>query len=141
MNLNKIRELSEPLTDLRRTVKFTATSLIGLGLETAILMLLVELFSSPLIMAKLVGAEASIAAMFFLNNKFTYTGGAQKLLTRFLKSNAVRAGGIAISIIVLEIGVAYGVWYPLANILGVCIGFGFNYGLETLYTWKEHKQV
>ncbi|MFB6115578.1 MAG: GtrA family protein [Candidatus Nanohalobium sp.] len=137
--VEKIKEISRPLTNFRRTAKFTATSVIGLGLETVILMVLVELLSSPLILAKLAGAEASIAAMFLLNNRYTYSGRPGKVLTRFVKSNAVRAGGIIISIAVLKVGVMYGIWYPVANIIGVCVGFGFNYGLETLYTWKEHK--
>lgn len=133
------RELVEPLTDLKRGVKFSATSILGLGLETVVLVVLVELLNTPLLAAKIVGAEASIAAMFYLNNRYTYTGEPGKVVTRFLKSNAVRTGGILISIIVLEVGVRYGVWYPVANILGVCVGFIFNYGLETAYTWKEHQ--
>lgn len=140
MDLKRIKELSRPFTDFRRTIKFVATSLIGLGLETVILMTLVEIFAIPLILAKLLGSEASIVAMFFLNNRFTYTGGKERILTCFLKSNIVRVGGIAISVIILKIGVTYGIWYPVSNLIGVCVGFGFNYGFETLYTWKEHKK-
>lgn len=133
------RELVEPFTDLKRGVKFSATSIMGLALETVVLIVLVELLKAPLLAAKIVGAEASIAAMFILNNRYTYTGEPGKVVTRFLKSNAVRTGGILISIIVLEAGVRYGIWYPVANIAGVCVGFVFNYGLETAYTWKEHQ--
>jgi len=133
------KKVVEPLIDIRRTLKFSATSIAGLGLETVILMVLVEFLNSPLMAAKIFGAEASIALMFVLNNRFTYTGGAEKVLARFLKSNAVRAGGILISIVVLKAGVAYDLWYPVANIAGVCVGFVFNYGMETAYTWKEHR--
>lgn len=133
------RKFIDPLLDLRRTVAFSATSIAGLVLETIILILLVELLNSPVLVAKIIGAEASITAMFLLNNRFTYTGDPGKILTRFMKSNLVRTGGIIISIVVLEIGTSYGIWYPLANIAGVCVGFVFNYGLETAYTWKEHR--
>lgn len=129
----------EPLTDIRRGFKFSVTSVIGLGVETVLLIALVELLSAPLLAAKVIGAEASIAAMFILNNRYTYDGDPGKVITRFLKSNVVRAGGIVIGIVVLEAGVSYGIWYPVANILGVCVGFVFNYGLETLFTWKEYQ--
>lgn len=135
-----LEEIARPLLDIKRTVKFTGTSLLGLGLETAILMLLVEFLQAPLLAGKLVGAEASIATMFLLNNRFTYKGRPGRIITRFLKSNLVRTGGIVIGMIVLKIGVHYGIWYPVANIAGVCVGFVFNYGLETAYTWKEHDQ-
>ncbi len=128
----------QPLTDLRKGFKFSAASVAGLVLENVFLVVLVELADSPLIAAKLVGAEISIAFMFLLNNRFTYEGSPGSVLTRFLKSNAVRAGGVLIATAVLKIGVSLGVWYLLANIIGVCVGFVFNYGFETLYTWKEH---
>lgn len=136
MNLEKI---IESLANIKRTIMFSATSIAGLGLETVLLIFLVEFLNSPLLAAKLIGAEASIAAMFILNNKFTYKGNPGKILTRFLRSNLVRTGGILISLIILDIGVKLGIWYPIANIFGVCIGFIFNYGFETLYTWKEHQ--
>ena len=132
-------KLLEPVADLKRTLKFSATSVIGLGLETVLLVILVEVLNSPLLVAKLIGAEASIAAMFILNNRYTYSGEPGKMLTRFLKSNLVRTGGILISLVVLEAGVRLGIWYPVANIIGVCVGFVFNYGFETVYTWKEHR--
>lgn len=134
-----VEKFMEPIADIKRTLKFSATSIAGLGLETVLLIVLVEFLNSPLLIAKLVGAEASIAAMFVLNNRYTYRGNPGKLVTRFLKSNLVRTGGILISLIVLEAGVKIGIWYPVANIIGVCVGFVFNYGFETFYTWKEHQ--
>jgi len=135
----EVKKLLETVADVKRTIKFCATSVLGLGLETVVLIFLVEILNSPLLVAKLVGAEASIAAMFILNNRYTYSGEPGKIMTRFLKSNLVRTGGILISLVALEAGVRLGIWYPLANIIGVCIGFAFNYGFETVYTWKEHR--
>jgi putative flippase GtrA len=132
-------KILEPLADIGRTVKFSATSVAGLVIENILLVALVEAASTPLIAAKLVGAEASIAAMFVLNNRFTYSGSPGNVIVRFLKSNLVRAGGVLIATAVLKIGVALGIWYLLANIIGICVGFVFNYGLETAYTWKEHQ--
>lgn len=134
-----VEKFLEPVADLKRTLKFSATSVAGLVIENILLVLLVEAFTTPLIAAKLIGAEASIAAMFILNNRFTYSGSPGNILTRFLKSNLVRAGGVVIGTVVLKIGVTLDIWYLLANIIGICVGFFFNYGLETAYTWKEHR--
>lgn len=139
MKIPDLPDELEALTDLRRGLKFSITSVVGLGVETALLMVLVEFFNAPLLLAKVFGAEISIATMFFLNNRYTYDGEPGKIVTRFLKSNAVRIGGIVIGMAILKIGVSYGLWYPVANVAGVCVGFVFNYGLETLYTWKEHQ--
>lgn len=136
---DKLPDTVEPFTDVRKGLKFSLTSGIGLAVETFILMTLVELLSAPLLAAKLIGAETSIATMFVLNNRYTYEGDPGSTVTRFLKSNAVRTGGILIGLVVLKTLVSYGLWYPVANIAGVCVGFVFNYSLETIYTWKEHQ--
>lgn len=135
----KVPDVLEPLMDLKRTLKFSFTSVVGLGIENLLLFLMVELVALPLIAAKLLGAEVSIATMFVLNNRYTYQGEPGRLLTRFLKSNLVRAGGVFIATAVLIVLESYGVWYLIANVIGVCVGFLFNYGLETAFTWKEHE--
>jgi putative flippase GtrA len=139
MKKRDIIQAIESLTDLKRGFKFSLTSVVGLGVENLLLLLMVEVLTAPLIAAKLVGAELSIATMFVLNNRFTYEAEPGRLLTRFLKSNIVRAGGVLIATAVLLVLESYGVWYLLANVIGICIGFVFNYGLETVYTWKEHQ--
>lgn len=139
MEKDDLSDVLEPFMDLKRGFKFSMTSIVGLGVENALLFLMVELLALPLIAAKLVGAEVSIAAMFILNNRYTYEGDPGKVITRFLKSNLVRAGGVLIATGVLMVLESYGIWYLLANVIGVCVGFVFNYGLETVYTWKEHE--
>lgn len=75
--------------------------------------------------------------MFFLNNRYTFKERPGATFRRFLKSNLVRSGGIIIALIILKIGVAMGLWYILANTVGVIVGFVFNYVMESVYTWAE----
>lgn len=137
MEIDPVETVKEYEELLLRFFQFGGVSATGLLLENIILFLLVENLGFELVMGKLVGAEASIALMFLLNNRYTFRDRPGATLKRFLRSNLVRAGGILIALAVLKIGVAFGLWYILANTIGIIIGFFFNYALESLYTWAE----
>ncbi|MFB6116841.1 MAG: GtrA family protein [Candidatus Nanosalina sp.] len=134
--------------------QYGAISLTGLVLENIVLFSVVE-FADPeifrqiaslsgteflgdeLVLGKLMGAELSIAAMFFLNNRFTFADRPGATVKRFLKSNLVRSGGVLIGLAVLKVVTAIGVWYIFANLLGIAAGFLFNFTMESIYTWAE----
>ena len=135
--MESLKLIEEYRENLIRVIQFGLISLSGLILENFFLFLLVEFGGLDLIIGKLLGAEASIALMFFLNNRYTFKKRPGVTFKRFLKSNLVRSGGIAIALIVLKIGTSMGLWYILANTIGIIVGFVFNYVMESVYTWAE----
>jgi len=135
--LEVLELVEENFESLVRMIQFGIISLSGLMLENIFLYLLIEYAGLELVFGKLIGAEVSIAMMFFLNNRYTFRERPGITFKRFLKSNLVRSGGIIIALIVLQIGVSLGLWYLLANTLGIIVGFVFNFAMESVYTWAE----
>ena len=117
--------------------QYGVISATGLLLESLALYMIVDVLSGGVIAGKLIGAEISIMAMFFLNNHITFSDRPDATIKRFLKSNLVRSGGVLIGVFVLEIGTRMGLWYMFANLIGVAVGFLFNFTMESVYTWAE----
>lgn len=133
----------EPLLSASLFGKFLSVGAIGAVCDNAVLVMVVELASVDPVWGAFVSKETSITLMFLLNNYWTFSEYRQASLRvqgrRFAKSNLVRAGGGAVGIAALYVfHDVLGVWYLLANILGIGVGFFVNYTLENLVTWKTH---
>lgn len=94
--------------------------------------------------AKLASAEAAILFMFACNERWTFSGwgknGLNGLARRVVTSNLVRLGGVAVATGVLLVLTKLGVWYVLANVVGIGVGALLNYVLESLLTWRVHRE-
>lgn len=124
-----------------RLSQFLSVGILGYVVDQLVITGLVGVFAVSVIYAKPVSAEAAIIVMFIVNERWTFAKwgrtGPRAIATRFLKSNAVRVGGVLIAYIVLVIlHNGYNVHYLLANTIGIGIGFVANYIAETLFTWR-----
>jgi putative flippase GtrA len=127
-----------------RLGRFASVGLVGFGVDSVVIALLTEFLSVPPLPAKLVSAEAAIVVMFVLNERWTFErwGHTSALaeLRRFLTSNLVRAGGVAVATaVLLFLHNLYGIWIPLANAIGIAVGFVVNFVFESLVTWRVHR--
>lgn len=138
------RAYIQNLLDKEVVSKFLLVGIAGAIIDNLGLVLLVEIGSLVLELAAVVSKELSIASMFVINEYWTFSqygsDGHRDVLKRFAKSNVIRLLGVAVGILVLSLLYRYlGVWYVLANVIGICVGFLFNYTLESLVTWKTHE--
>ncbi len=154
-----LRARLRALASAGRIGQFVSVGVAGASLETVIVALLTGGFvveavlaGQPLL-AKAVGAEASITLMFLLNDNWTFAdhGGAGPvaLVRRWLKSHLVRSVGLAVAFATLfvltswtdiTLVVAGGdIWPTLANGIGIGIGLSINYVAESLVTWRVHE--
>jgi putative flippase GtrA len=113
--------------------------------DMSILTMLVEVASITPTFAKVGSAETSIVAMFILNEYWTFSGASQEstewLFYRFVRSNIVRWGGAGVALAILHLlTTTFGIWYLLANAIGIGVGVIFNYVFESLITWKIHRR-
>ncbi|WP_114576282.1 GtrA family protein [Saliphagus sp. LR7] len=123
-----------------RFSQFLSVGILGALVDNGTLAAFVELIALDPLLAKVIAAELSIIVMFAINERWTFAAfgraGIGPLLRRFIKSNAVRAGGVLVAIGVLYVlHTQLGVWYLVANIFGVGVGFIVNYTAESLFTW------
>ncbi|WP_254823202.1 GtrA family protein [Haloglomus halophilum] len=154
-----LRARLRALASAGRIGQFVSVGVAGASLETVIVALLTGGFvveavlaGQPLV-AKAVGAEASITLMFLLNDNWTFAdhGGAGPvaLVRRWVKSHLVRSVGLAVAFATLfvltswtdvTLVVAGGdVWPTLANAIGIGVGLTINYVAESLVTWRVHE--
>lgn len=143
--LSVVRRRVRALASSVRFGQFVSVGVVGFFVDNAVLALCVELFGLSLLAAKLVGAETAIVVMFVLNERWTFAdaGGSspRELLRRFLTSNLVRVGGVGVATgVLLTLNGLFGVWYLLANVIGIGVGFVVNYTFESLVTWRIHRE-
>ena len=135
----------EELASAARFGQFLSVGVVGMVFDTAVIFLLTDLWNVGPFPAKLASAETAIVVMFVLNERWTFAQWGQtssvSLARRFLKSNLVRSGGVAVATaVLLALNGWFGVWVVLANIIGIGVGFVVNYVFESLFTWRVHRQ-
>ena len=99
--------------------------------------------------AKLIGAELAIIVMFIINDRWTFAEngrtGRWHTVRRFLKSNLVRSGGLAVQFLVVrfltrtDITVVISgtdIWPVLTLPIAIGCSFFVNYIAESLFTWR-----
>ncbi|MFQ3318181.1 MAG: putative flippase GtrA [Natronomonas sp.] len=147
-----VRARLRALASADRLGQFVSVGVAGATLETVIVAVLTAGLALQPLLAKAVGAEASITLMFLLNDRWTFAGeggdGIRSWLRRYGKSHAVRIGGLAVAFGTLFVLtswtdielVVFGAdfWPTVANGIGIGVGMTLNYVAESLITWRVH---
>ena len=144
---SRFRELRRRISALGSGVRlgqFLSVGLLGALFDNGLLVALHGLAGVSLGVAKFASAEAAILLMFACNERWTFAGwgetGSTDLARRVVTSNLVRLGGVAVATGVLLALSELGVWYVLANVIGIGTGALLNYVAESLLTWRVHRQ-
>ncbi|MDS0293608.1 GtrA family protein [Halogeometricum luteum] len=142
------RTLSALLSGVRFG-KFASVGAVGAVFDVTTTTALIFLFDVLNEYAKLVGAEVAIVVMFLINENWTFAdageAGLLPTLRRFLTSNVVRSGGLAVQFLVVrafrEAGFSYvvlgvDVWQLLPIPLAIGASMLLNYVAESVFTWR-----
>lgn len=140
------------LLDPAQIGRFISVGAMGATLDLAVSTAIFVWTGVPAHLAKFVGAECAIVAMFVANDRWTFitadTRGWRHRLRRLAKSNLVRSGGLAIQVVVvyvltrLPVAVSLGgidMWPLLTMPIAIGCGFLLNYVGESLLTWRIHR--
>jgi putative flippase GtrA len=144
-------ELAEALYAPLRFGRFVGVGAVGALCDNAVLLALATLGVTPEL-AKFAGIETAIVVMFALNERWTFAGagapGAVPTLRRLATSNVVRAGGIAVQLVVFSAvyrwlhvdlsALGVDLWLLVASAAGIGCGMVVNYVTESLFTWRIH---
>lgn len=148
--LEALRARLRALASAGRLGQFVSVGVAGATLETAVVAVLTAGLAVQPLPAKVVGAEASIALMFLLNDRWTFAGegggGLLARLRRYVKSHTVRIGGLAVAFATLYVLTEWtdvtllvrggDFWPTVANAVGIGAGMSLNYVAESLVTWR-----
>lgn len=116
-------------------IKFAIVGITGIFVNMAILYFLVEnnlfyLLASP------IAIECAILSNFTLNEVWTFKDHAGNISRKLASFHAVSIGGMVINILILMLLTSVGVYYLLANLVGIFIGYVWNFMVNRRTTWS-----
>ncbi|SDQ36782.1 GtrA family protein [Natronobacterium texcoconense] len=143
--LEAVRTRVRALVSVTRFSQFAGVGAVGAAVDNGVLLLLVEFGGVGFVPAKVVAWVIAIAVIFAINESWTFsTFGAMSpraLGRRLGRSYTVRFGGFLVTLGVYTALIEFfAVWYLLANVIGIGVGFFVNYTFESLFTWKVHRE-
>lgn len=120
-------------------LKFIIVGAIGTIINLAAMYSLVEYFNLNYILASAIAVEVSIINNFILNNLWTFKG--KKLMSstvsRFLKFNTASILALTINVATLYLLVRLGIWYLIAQFIGIVLAFGINFIINIRWVFKK----
>jgi len=144
-----VSDVRDELLTVSRFGQFVSVGLVGAAFDiTTSSVLTVGLGVAPEL-SKLIGAEVAILIMFLVNEHWTFAGhgidGRLAVVRRFLKSNLVRSGGVAVQVVVVWLLTRLPIRIPLFGVdlwelatfpMAIATSLLLNYVLESLFTWR-----
>jgi len=144
-----VRFVPDELLVIDRFGQFLSVGAVGAAFDITTSSILTAGLDVPPEIAKLVGAEVAIIVMFAVNEHWTFAGhgtvGRIPLLRRFLKSNLVRSGGVAVQVGVVTVltrlpitltAFSIDLWELATFPIAIGCSLLLNYVLESLFTWR-----
>ena len=121
--------------ELRRMANFGIVGLAGVAVNMVALALLKDYI--PLLGASFVAIELAIISNFILNDSWTFKEiNPGTWLHRMISYNGVAVGGMLINVVVLAILTLIGINYLIANLIGILLGFAWNFIMNRKTTWR-----
>lgn len=91
-----------------------------------------------LLLAGAVSNETALISNFFCHEHWTFSGDRHgNRVSRFVRFQSVAAGGILISITILNVLDHFGVPYLLANAVGIIVAVAWNFALSYRWAWRR----
>lgn len=121
-----------------RIARFGVVGVLGVGVNTVVLYLLVAFGGWNHLAAATVSTEAAILSNFVLNDRWTFRGAGSRHSwpQRLLRYNAIALGGLCISLAVLALlTLRFGLHYLVANLIAIGAATVWNYAVNTQITW------
>ena len=140
--LQHIAVLERDNREAIRFLRFCLVGLSGAGVNIAAFWLLTRVFGLYDLIALILAIETSILSNFTLNEIWTFrdrrTPSAMATLKRALKFNLVSAGAVAIYYgVYLLFTRGLGIHDILALVVGIGMGFLWNFAVNTAWTWRS----
>ncbi len=139
----------EALLNRQRILRFVGVGTLGTLIDLSVTATLVYAVAVLPEIAKVIGAEVAIVAMFLINDRWTFRAfGRRQLrarLGRLARSNGVRLGGIALQFLVVGWLRRSGLTVPVggvdlgpmvAAVIAIGLAASANYLGESLLTWR-----
>jgi len=126
----------------KKIFKFGLVGLSGIVVNMGVLYYLTEFVGFYYLLSSLFAIELSIVNNFIWNDLWTFKGTRQHRMSkrwhRLISFHAVSAGGLVINMGILFFLTSFaGVYYLISNIIGIMVGFGWNFWVNRHMTWTR----
>ncbi len=126
--------------ELNILIKFALVGFSGIIMNTGLLFLFTEYAHIYYIISSAFAIETSILTNFILNERWTFVNrecSIQSWWQRLFSYNLLAIGGMVVNMGILFLLTEYvGMYYLLANIIGIITAFTWNYVSNRNITWK-----
>ena len=117
--------------------KFAVVGLSGMAVNQGMLFFTKEYIHIPVKFAGIIAIETSIITNFLLNNFWTWKESRDNtFLQRLLRYHSVTAVSGVVNYLVLLSLTALGIYYILANLIGIGIGMLLNFVFNHIWTFQ-----
>lgn len=126
----------------KRVFKFGLVGLSGIVVNMGMLWYLTEFVGFYYLVSSLFAIELAILNNFVWNDLWTFKAGASHKLSsrwhRLISFHVVSVGGLVINMGILYLLTSVGgVYYLISNIIGILVGFGWNFMVNRRVTWTR----
>jgi len=119
-----------------RIIKFGAVGCVGIATNMAILYVLFRRLGLPLAASSAVAVEFAVITNYSLNEHWTFATRAFSVW-RLAKFNIASLVGLCLNVTAVWLLARLGIYFLLANLVGITAGFGTNYSLSVAWVWGK----
>jgi putative flippase GtrA len=127
---------SRVLQTLPRLRRFSVVGTSGLVVNNIVLFALHGLLGLALFPATVVAVHVAIVHNYLLHEVWTFRH-RRPSARRFLSFSLVAATALLVNVSIVQVLTGFGLFYLLANLVGIGAAFGINYAVSSTWIWSE----
>ena len=125
-----------------KILRFSLVGLSGIFVNMGLLYALTEIAGLYYLVSAAIAIEVSIVNNFIWNDAWTFKSARdlrlERKISRFGSFQAVSVGGLVINMVILYLlADVAGIYYLVANLVGILVAFAWNYGVNRHLTWMS----
>jgi putative flippase GtrA len=132
--MNKPPIISLPRLRASRALKFTVVGGTGVIVNTSVLYLASRWAGLSLVAASVLAVELAAMSNYLLNDTWTFAARSRSL-RRFAKFNTASLAGLALNVMSVLVLTRLGLYFLVADLIGIAAGFTANYTLSVRWVW------
>jgi putative flippase GtrA len=136
--MNKPPIISFARLSTARIFRFSVVGGTGVIINTSVLYVLSRWAGLPLVAASALAVELAAISNYLLNDTWTFAARSPSL-GRFAKFNTVSLAGLALNVLSVWLLTRLGLYFLMADLVGIAAGFAANYVFSVRWVWGQQK--
>ena len=134
--MNKPPIISLPRLRASRALKFAVVGGTGVIVNASVLYLASRWAGLSLVAASVLAVELAAISNYLLNDTWTFAARSRSL-RRFAKFNTASLAGLALNVLSVLVLTRLGLYFLVADLIGIAAGFAANYALSVRWVWAR----